>query len=116
MKLTTSSQKGFTLVELMIVVAIIGLLLAIAVPNFMKSRELAQSNTCKSNLRVIETAKQMWGMEVGKNDDDIPVQDDLVGLGLYIRKMPKCPAGGTYDFLSIGESPECDLGGVHVLD
>ena len=102
------------MVELMIVVSIVGFLAVIAAPNFFKQRSLAQENTCISNLRVIETAKQMWGMEMLKGDGDVPTDGDLVGSQLYIRKKPECPAGGTYEYKSIGETPTCTLAG-HVL-
>ncbi|HAV65317.1 MAG TPA: prepilin-type cleavage/methylation domain-containing protein [Verrucomicrobiales bacterium] len=109
MKLNRSNAAGFTLVEIMIVVSIIGLLVVIAIPNFFKNREIAQRNTCVSNLRVIDTAKQLWGMEAGKASDDEPIEEDLVGFGLYLKRMPICPGGGTYDFWSIGELPTCDF-------
>jgi prepilin-type N-terminal cleavage/methylation domain-containing protein len=111
MKLQSSRRAGFTLVEIMIVVAIIGLLLLMAIPNFMKNREVAQRNTCISNLRVIDTAKQLWGMETGQGDDDEPDESDLVGFGLYLKQMPGCPADGVYSFNTIGEWPSCDAGG-----
>lgn len=111
MKSNRLARGGFTLVEIMIVVSIIGLLVVIAIPNFFKNREVAQRNTCISNLRVIDTAKQLWGLETGQGNDAEPVEDDLVGFGLYLRKMPECPAGANYEFLTIGEWPMCDLNG-----
>jgi prepilin-type N-terminal cleavage/methylation domain-containing protein len=105
---------AFTLVEIMIVVAIIGLLLAIAVPNFVKTRQLAQSRACMNNLRQIESAKQIWGVEHGKTGKDTPVESDWVGPLLYIKEMPRCPASGTYNFNSISTTPTCSIGG-HTL-
>ena len=60
---TNQKKAGFTLVELMIIVTIIGMLVAIAVPNFVKSRDQAQLNSILNNLRVIESAKDQWALE-----------------------------------------------------
>jgi prepilin-type N-terminal cleavage/methylation domain-containing protein len=94
MKLKLSRNAGFTLVEIMIVVTIIGLLLVIAIPNFSKNRQLAQTNTCVSNLRVLDTVKQLWSMETLKGNSEEPEFDDLVGASLYLKKKPICPAKG----------------------
>jgi prepilin-type N-terminal cleavage/methylation domain-containing protein len=115
MKRCKTSRLGFTLVEIMIVVAIIGLLTAIAIPNFVKTRTLAQSRACINNLKQIESAKQVWGVEYGKAPSDTPAQSDLIGPLLYIRDMPKCPAGGVYEFNSIGLTPTCSSPG-HTLE
>jgi prepilin-type N-terminal cleavage/methylation domain-containing protein len=118
MKLTSTRQTGgFTMVEIMIVVTIIGLLLVMAIPNFMKNRQLAQTNTCISNLRVLDTAKQLWAMETGQGDADIPDETDVIGAGLYLSRMPECPANGEYSFNQVDEWPSCDaLGGAaHVF-
>lgn len=95
MKLKTVRQSGFTLVEIMIVVAIIGLLAAIAIPNFVKARNTAQANACINNMRQIDSAIQQWALENGKKDSDTVQGDDIKD---YIKgkKVPECPAGGTY--------------------
>ena len=107
-------KGGFTLVEILIVVAIMGLLLTIAVPNFVKSRAQAQKLVCKENLAQIESAKQVWGLEIGRGMGDEPTQLDLIGPTLFIKEMPKCPGSGTYTFNVIGSNAVCTVTG-HVL-
>ena len=70
MQIKTNSKSGFTLVEIMIVVAIIGLLAAIAIPNFVKARENAQLNSIFNNLRILEGAKDQWALENKKGTGD----------------------------------------------
>src|SRR5712691_1457637 len=91
-----SGKAGFTLVEIMIVVAIIGLLAAIAIPNFVKARTLSQTNACINNLRKIDGAKATWALEKKKTNADTPTTGDLYGATLYIRDEPTCPASGVY--------------------
>jgi prepilin-type N-terminal cleavage/methylation domain-containing protein len=103
MKLTKNSRTGgFTLVEIMIVVAIIGLLAAIAIPNFVNARQKAQCNACINNLRQIDSAKQQWALEKGKATSATPGTADLVGTSTapgYIGKTGllgkdiSCPLG-----------------------
>jgi prepilin-type N-terminal cleavage/methylation domain-containing protein len=114
MQLNTSRKSGFTLVEIMIVVAIIGLLAAIAIPNFIKARESSQKNACINNLRQIDGAKQTWALENKKVATDTPVAGDLYGATLYIRQEPACPANGTYAIGNMNTRPTCTIGG-HTL-
>jgi prepilin-type N-terminal cleavage/methylation domain-containing protein len=72
MKITNPRKAGFTLVEIMIVVAIIGLLASIAVPNFVRARSRAQTDSCLNNLRQIDAAKQQWALENGKPPTETP--------------------------------------------
>jgi len=106
------NKKGFTLVEIMIVVAIIGLLAAIAIPNFMKARTKAQTNACIANLKQIDGAKQVWALDNGQSDTDTPSWDALVTN--YIKKQPTCPGGGNYTINNVGTEPTCDVTG-HTL-
>jgi prepilin-type N-terminal cleavage/methylation domain-containing protein len=98
MKIRASRKAGFTLVEIMIVVAIIGLLAAIAIPNFVKARTTSQQNACINNLRQYDGAVQQWALENKKNSSD---NYGLTSLKPYIKldsnqNLPACPAGGTY--------------------
>ena len=98
MKINTSRKAGFTLVEIMIVVAIIGLLAAIAIPNFVKARNTSQSNACVNNMRQIDSGIQQWALETGQDDT---AQADGTVVAPYIKGdvMPTCPAGGdAYQF------------------
>ena len=107
MKLTLTRRAGFTLVEIMIVVAIIGLLAAIAIPNFVKARTASQRNACIANMKQIDGVKATWGLENKKATSDTPAAADLYGATLYIRDEPKCPAGGTYTIGSLGTKVTC---------
>jgi prepilin-type N-terminal cleavage/methylation domain-containing protein len=103
-------RKGFTLVEIMIVVLIIGILLAIAVPNFVKARESSRAKSCLSNLRTISYAKEQWAVEFKKATTDTPGESDLYGADKYVKATPACPAGGSYTINDLANIPACDIG------
>jgi len=109
MKITNSANKAFTLVEIMIVVAIIGLLAAIAIPNFVKARTTAQTNACINNLRQIDGAKEQWALETRKTSGAATVDSEV---NAYIKGgAPKCPGGGTYTYNAIDNPPTCSVAG-----
>jgi prepilin-type N-terminal cleavage/methylation domain-containing protein len=115
MKNNASRKAGFTLVEIMIVVAIIGLLAAIAIPNFVKARATSQANACINNLRQLDGAVQQWALEMKQQPT---AQYQLTDLYPYIKLansngtsiLPACPAGGTYSAgACVTNSPTCSL-------
>ena len=108
-----NNKRGFTLVEIMIVVAIIGVLAAIAVPSFMNARTKSIASSCVNNLRQIESAKDRYALD---NSNAAPANlAALVGSNLYIKNTPVCRGGGTYGTFTLGVNATCSVGGSHVL-
>ena len=116
-KFVKKARKGFTLVEIMIVVLIIGILLAIAVPNFIKARESSRTKACVANLKQLDSAKEQYAMDNKLNDGDAVPAGALWAAGGYIKSEPECPSGGAYTVAAIGAPPSCsEAASGHVLN
>jgi prepilin-type N-terminal cleavage/methylation domain-containing protein len=110
--------RAFTLVEIMIVIMIIAILTAIAVPNFIRARELSRRDSCIANLKQIDSAKEQWAMDFKAAAGAPVLMSDLAGTYIKVPSTgPSCPAAGIYTVNNVGVNPTCSLAGAegHVL-
>ncbi len=97
MKKRSNKKKGFTLVEIMIVVLIIGILLAIAVPNFITARTNSRAQSIIATLNQVEAAKDQCGMDQG-----LTTGDSCPDILVYLKSEPEWPIQGTFEEGAIG--------------
>lgn len=104
--LRPSKPHGFTLVEILIVISIIGLLLVLVTPSVIRVRDQAYRQTCQSNQRVIRDAVDMYFMDRANHENhELPVLEDLAP---FLRgRVPQCPADGTYSLIGEADGIEC---------
>lgn len=106
------SRKGFTLIEVMLVVAIIAILLSVVIPSYIKSTEASMKTVCINNLRKIDAAIEEWAAENHVMSGTQPTQEQEGEIYSYIRNgKPSCPAGGGYTIYTVGSVPQvrCSL-------
>lgn len=109
--LKRSRTRGYTLIEILIVVMIIGILLAIAVPTMFNASERARANACRANLRQIQAAKEQWALVNRRPGTATPSWANLVPQ--FLQRQPQCPAGGNYTLRNVRTRPTCSIGGSH---
>lgn len=113
-----NKTQGFTLIEIMIVVLIIGILLAIAVPNFVRARASSRLKSIESNLKQIDNAKSQWAMDAGATQTTPVAQSNLDGTGgtpAYLN-WPVGPVTGTYAVTTVGNNSTFDGGSKGAMD
>ena len=111
--MTLTSRKAFTFIELMIVLTIIGLLLAIGLPNFFTSSRASSKAICINDLKLIDAAADQWATDNNIQPGTVPSPEQEAEIYTYVRNgKPKCPSSGEYAIHAIGSSPQvtCNRG------
>jgi prepilin-type N-terminal cleavage/methylation domain-containing protein len=100
------SRGAFTLIEVLVVVAIISLVAAVAMPSLARARATSQRKACIANLKQIDGAKEQWAIENSKVEGTSVRRSDV---SPYLRGglFPSCPSGGTYRVQRLGRDPYC---------
>lgn len=92
---TNKVERGFTLVEILIIVALISLIMGIAMPHFIRARRDSQASLCCENLEQLENAKSQWAFASNAGDNAVPIDADLSPY-LSSNAVPDCPSNGAY--------------------
>jgi hypothetical protein len=101
---------AISILSMVMVLPAAGIMVAIAVPSFMRAREISRRNACQENLSKIDGAKQQWALENNVQEDAAaPTWDDIVGSDKYLRMIPVCPSQGTYTVNPLTENPSCSM-------
>lgn len=112
MKRHSSPRSAFTLVEIMVVVAVIGVVVAIAMPAFLRAREISRARACQENLAKIDGATEMYAADHKLAPSTTVTMTELIktdGTG-YLRAVPRCPSNGTYSVTTLNAAPTCSIG------